>query len=438
MDATTPAETSQRPGRGMRAVHPATIFPPFAAGYFLSYLFRSANGPLAGKLIHTFGLGPRDLGLLTAIFFLTFAAFQIPAGILIDRFGPRRVQTALLVVAAGGVFLFAAAQAWPMLLLARALIGLGCAGALVTGVKALSLWLPPERRALGNCCLVMCGGLGAMASTAPLDAIVAALGWRATFFVLGLATLATAAFVWTLVPKNDLPPGEVPSMRDIARGLETIARDRRFWRVAPLSAAVVGAAFAIHGLWAARWLADVSRLDQSAIAGVMLTMGAGLLIGAAGLGALAAALRRRGITTTALFITAALTFLAVQAAIVVDTAVPPTIAFGVFALFGAVTVLSFTIMGELFPSSMAGRANGALNVLHLGAAFAMQAGIGAIVALWPADTNGHAPVVAYQAAFAAIVAIQVVALGWFALSVAPARKRRAGLGWCATPAREVT
>jgi hypothetical protein len=84
-----------------------------------------------------------------------------------------------------------------------------------------------------------------------------------------------------------------------------------------------------------------------------------------------------------------------------------------------------------------------LGLLHLGAAFAMQAGIGAIVALWPADIDGHAPVIAYQAAFAAIMAIQVAALTWFALSFVPAWKRRARPAWSApddlaTSAREPT
>lgn len=66
------------------------IFMPFAAGYFLSYLFRTINGPIADSLIGEFSLGPRELGLLTSLYFLTFAAFQIPAGMLIDRYGPRR------------------------------------------------------------------------------------------------------------------------------------------------------------------------------------------------------------------------------------------------------------------------------------------------------------------------------------------------------------
>ena len=81
-------------------------------------------------------------------------------------------------------------------------------------------------------------------------------------------------------------------------------------------------------------------------------------------------------------------------------------------------MLSFTIIGELFPPEMAGRANGALNVLHLGAAFVAQAGIGAVVALWPTTADGHVPAAAYTAAFATVMAIQLVALLWFVLAAA--------------------
>ena len=81
------------------------IFIPFAAGYFLSYLFRSTNAIIAPQLTSEVGLDAGDLGFLTATYFLTFSLFQIPLGILLDRYGPRKVQTLLLLFAAGGAVL---------------------------------------------------------------------------------------------------------------------------------------------------------------------------------------------------------------------------------------------------------------------------------------------------------------------------------------------
>lgn len=413
-----------------------TVFLPFAAGYFLSYWIRTVNGPLADGLVNAFSLGPRDLGLLISLYFLAFAAFQIPVGLLLDRYGPRRVQTALALIATAGIFVFATAQGWGMLMLGRALIGLGCSGALVSGIKALALWLPPERKAIGNCGLVMCGGLGALASAAPLGAVVDVDHWRAVFVALGFATLAVAGLVWSLAPDIVATPYGAalapPDMAEVRLGFARVVRDRRFWRVAPLSAAVVGAAFAVHGLWAARWLADVPRALPDDIAAVLLTMGAGLTFGAATFGLLATWLARFGVTTTRLFGWTCAAFLGIEVMLASDPPIPPAILLGALAMFGGITVLSFTIMGELFPPNMVGRANGALNTLHLGAAFMTQAGIGAVVSLWPVSASSHAPQVAYACAFGLLVTIQAVALAWFAGTPAGWPRSRPMLAWSAS------
>jgi MFS family permease len=120
----------------------AIVFLPFAAGYYLSYLFRSINAPISAHLTSDLALGAADLGLLTSVYFLTFAAAQIPIGVLLDRYGPRRIQSGLLLVAAVGAVLFGMAETSVGLVLARAMIGLGVAAALMAGLKAIVLWFP--------------------------------------------------------------------------------------------------------------------------------------------------------------------------------------------------------------------------------------------------------------------------------------------------------
>ena len=116
------------------------IFIPFAAGYFLSYLFRSTNAIIAPQLTSEVGLDAGDLGFLTATYFLTFSLFQIPLGILLDRYGPRKVQTLLLLFAAGGAVLFSLGTNTTILALGRGFIGLGVAGCLMGAVKAATIW----------------------------------------------------------------------------------------------------------------------------------------------------------------------------------------------------------------------------------------------------------------------------------------------------------
>src|ERR1700730_16835662 len=123
---------------------------PFGAGYFLSYLFRTINALISAQLTAELGLGAAELGLLTSVYFLTFAAAQLPIGVSIDYYGPRRVQTGLLLVAAAGSALFGFGHGFVPLVFARALIGLGVAGALTAGFKALALWFPKRHLALAN------------------------------------------------------------------------------------------------------------------------------------------------------------------------------------------------------------------------------------------------------------------------------------------------
>ena len=149
---------------------------PFAAGYYLSYLFRTINALIASDLKAELNLSAADLGLLTSVYFLVFAAVQLPLGALLDRYGPRTIQSALLLLASAGALVFALADDLLGLLIGRALLSLGVALALMTGFKAIVLWFPPDRLALANGWLVMLGALGAVTATAPAEFVMLAIG----------------------------------------------------------------------------------------------------------------------------------------------------------------------------------------------------------------------------------------------------------------------
>jgi sugar phosphate permease len=123
----------------------ARLFLPFACGYFLSYLFRTANAVVAEDLAAELGADAAALGLLTGAYMIGFAAMQLPLGILLDRYGPRRVQSALLLLAAAGATWFALGGGIGALAAARALIGVGVAGSLMAAFKNNVLWWPKER-----------------------------------------------------------------------------------------------------------------------------------------------------------------------------------------------------------------------------------------------------------------------------------------------------
>src|SRR6202142_2696650 len=130
------------------------VMAPFALGYFLSYLFRSVNAVVGPDLVRDFHLSAAQLGLVPAAYLCAFALFQLPLGLLLDRFGPRRVQAGLVCISAVGSMLFSQAFSHIDLVVASALIGLGFAGGLMASFKAVILWLPADRIALGNGCIM--------------------------------------------------------------------------------------------------------------------------------------------------------------------------------------------------------------------------------------------------------------------------------------------
>jgi len=404
----------------------ACVVLPFAAGYYLSYLFRTINALIAGDLTAEFNLSAADLGFLTSVYFLVFAAVQLPLGALLDRYGPRTIQSALLLLASAGALVFALADGLLGLLIGRALLGLGVALALMAGFKAIVLWFPPERLALANGWLVMLGALGALTATAPADLLVQAIGWRGLFAVLaGLSALA-ALLVLFAVPEQSAGHPAQSNVR--AASLLAIYRDRRFWRIAPLSAIGIGTSWSLQGLWAAPWLRDVDGLDRATVVQHLSVMAVAVCASALLLGMVADRLRRMGIKTELVLASTLTLSMAAQAALVLGWPVPSFLVWAVIAAAGAATVLSFAILAQYFPKAMSGRANAALNLLHVGGAFLLQSATGLIIEQWP-EARGTYPAEAHELAMAATLVLQLAALAWFASSPrrlpAPAMTRAA-------------
>ena len=180
----------------------AVVFLPFAAGYYLSYLFRTVNAQLSGRLISEFSLDAGQLGLLTSAYFLTATVAQLPVGIALDRFGPRLVQIVSLLVAAAGALLFAMARDYLPLFLGRALIGLGVASALMSGLKAIVLWFPKERVASLNGVFIAVGAAGALTASAPTEWALGFMSWRELFLGLAGLTASASLLIFIVVPRR--------------------------------------------------------------------------------------------------------------------------------------------------------------------------------------------------------------------------------------------
>jgi len=406
---------SRAPATTLRIV--LTVFLPFTTGYYLSYLYRSVNAVIAPQLIADIGLTASDLGLLTAAYFLAFAAFQLPLGLLLDRFGPRRVQSVLLLSAALGAAVFGLGDSKAVLVAGRALIGLGVAGGLMASLKAITLWFPRERWPLVNGWFVAMGGLGAMSATAPVEALLQVTDWRGLFFGLSAATLAASALIYVVVPERPASGASGESAaQPQAAGLGRIYRDPLFWRLAPLGATCFAAQMAIQGLWAGPWLRDVAGFDRDQVAGTLLLLTGAMTAGFLLTGLVADFLGRRGVGLASILAVGTALLLLAQAVIVLGVMPRSPWPWLLMGLTANMAILIFPMLSGHFGVASAGRANTAFNVMVFSGAFGAQYAIGWIIDFWPLAPGGGFLPAAYSAALGIVLALETAAFAWFLIA----------------------
>lgn len=395
------------------------IFLPFAVGYYLSYLLRSVNAVIAPELTREISLSAADLGLLTSTYLLAFGAFQVPLGILLDRYGARRVEATLLLFTAAGAMLFAFGQTLVELAAARALIGLGVSACLMAAFKSFSQWFPAERQASLTGAIMASGGLGALTASMPLEAALPLIGWRGAFIALAVLAAAVAAVIFFIVPER---PSEAArhGLAEQWRGVADIFRSRVFWRFAPQMGLFAGSFMALQGLWAVPWLMNVNGASRAVAAEHLFAMGIAMLACNLGIAALATRLARRGIRPVMLLSGGSALALAFELAIVLGAAPPAggghggtLLLWAGFGLFVSTGTLAYSVLVSHFPPGLSGRATTALNLLAFAGAFGLQWGIGVLIDFLTAA--GFATVAAYRIAFGTMLAAQAAAYAWFVL-----------------------
>jgi len=388
------------------------VFIPFALGYFLSYLYRVVNAVLAPGLASELGIGPSELGLLTAAYFITFAAFQLPLGVLLDRFGPRKIESFLLIFAAAGAFIFSKAASVTGLVIGRALIGFGVSACLMAAFKAFVLWFRREQLPLINGFQMAAGGFGALAATAPVEAALGVTDWRGIFFILAILTLAVAAAVFFIVPEKKIEQtGD--SIKEQLQGIIQVFSSLTFWRIAPLTVMSQASFLAIQGLWSGPWLRDVAGFEREMIARILFMIAAAMVTGFILMGAVAERLSRLGIKPIVIAVSGMSAFMITQGLLILELTSWARTLWVLFGIFGTTGIIPYAVLSQSFPIHLSGRVNTGVNLLVFICAFAAQWGIGAIISLWPGTaTGGYAPP-GYQAGFGMMLCLQVVALLWF-------------------------
>lgn len=393
----------------------ARVFIPFALGYFVSYVYRNVNAVIFRDLASDLGLAAAALGLLTSAYFFAFSLVQIPLGLALDRFGPRRVDAALLVLAAIGALAFSWGTSVEHLVLARTLIGLGVSAALMSSMKAFVMWVPMERLASTNGWLLAVGGVGAMAASVPVELALGVTDWRGIFRALAAITIVVAAIVFFVVPERAASgPRAVESLGEQLRGLGLVLRSRAFWRIAGVTMTSLGPAVAIQGLWVAPWMRDLLGIDREAASGWLLAFTAAMTVGFLVSGLAADRLARFGLHPVRLFVGASVIGTACLAFLATGVTTGALAVWAAYNFFTTTATLGFVILSRHFPPHLAGRVATSLNMMSFVAAFAVQYGFGAILDRFGTREGGYSAA-GYGTALGVLVVAQVVALAFLVL-----------------------
>lgn len=420
MTTTTSTALSSAPAPTQQADARWRVLAVFSLGFLVSYVFRGVNLGFAPHLTRELGLNAGDLGLLTSFYFLGFACAQLPAGILLDRFGPRRTEAAMLLVAVAGSLVFALAPGMAGLAAGRLLVGVGVSVCLGAAIQALSMWFPLSRMPLLNGVVMAIGGLGAVLVGTPLSWLLSLTDWRTISAGLACVSLAMAVLLWFGVP--DKPRAGKESLREQLRGTRQILGSERFWRVVPLTLLNQGVFLAVQTLWVGAFLRDVSGFDPATSARLVSVIGFAMMAGCVGSGWAARHLERIGVSLYAFAGIGMTGFIVVQGLLMAQVPLPPALLWAAYGVFGSSGILTYAVLARSFPDALIGRATTALTLTVFLATFACQVGVGLVLDLWPSSA-GHYPKAAHLTAWAGLVGLQVLAAVWYLMGArrAPAR-----------------
>jgi predicted MFS family arabinose efflux permease len=392
----------------------SVLLPILVSLYLLGFsnlFLRSSFGVMAPELEHEMGMSPALLSTVASAFFIAYALMQIPTGMMLDRFGPRRVLSAMMLFTAAGTALFAAGETAQTLTLGRILMGIGCSGAFTGAFYILAMWMSPERVVTQTGALNSFAAVGNLCATAPFAALITFIGWRESYwlFTCGIALLTVALALFVRDTPPDHPPRQVKKERlgAVLAGVREAVRQpgmrRMLFTGLPMSAAGT-----LSGAWGAPYLQHVHGLDDIARGNVLLLMALGGIGGHFFYGRVA---RRLNSLKTPVFVGGIVVLAMVLALALISK--PPlvlvTAIFVVISICSAYPTVSHAHARGLVPAHLMGRGVAASNMGIMTAIAGAQFMFGWILSAFPA-VAGVPPEVAYRTAFGVQAAVAFVGL----------------------------
>ena len=393
-----------------------------AALYLAGFYQRVAPAVITRELMSEFALSAAALGNLAALYYYSYVAMQIPAGVMADRWGPRRVLTAGAALAAIGTLLFAFAGSYALAGLGRLLIGASVGVAFVAMLKISSHWFAPSRFAMLSGLALCTGVLGAVSAGVPLRLLVDAFGWRGVLAVSGALTAALAVAIW-LVVRDDpaesgyasyshAPPRSQGGL-SVLGGIRRSLAARNVWLIFLISGGVSGPPLTFAGLWGVPFLVTHYGLSTAQAASLTSLLLASWALAGPVLGALSDRMRRR----KPVYVLGTVLAAAGWAMVFLVPGLPLALLVALLVATGIVSacvMVGFAIAKESAPAALAGTASGVANMGNMLGGMIMPPVVG-----WVLDRNWSGTLAdgariydfaAYRAGFSPMLAWLVLSL----------------------------
>ena len=383
----------------------------FGFGFFLSMFTRSVANIMKGYIQTDLGLSEEMLSLtLGTSFFVAFGLMQLPLGVLLDRYDPRKINAVLFAIAGVGAVLFGLSDDATTLAIGRVLMGIGFAGGMMGAMKTYALWFPAEKLATLNGIQFAVGILGAISATKPTQLALEIMTWQELTLGFGVLTCAAAAIDWLVAPARQMD-ASTESLHEALNGIGKVYTDGFFWRVMPWVALTMGISQGIGTLYVFSWMVQVGGHSESMAATALSAIAAVAILNFLVMGPVAEQLGKRGWPPMRMpVIGVGLSMLAMTLLVAQITSISILI-WLIWTVAIGTNVLSFAAIARAFPPALAGRALTALNMMGFAFTALSQWAVGVTLDLYPADIAQG-----YQVAFGLLLAAQALGGVWFWLA----------------------
>ncbi|MEW6380442.1 MAG: MFS transporter [bacterium] len=399
------------------------IFSTLALSYILVYFHRLCPAVVAGDMMRDLKATGVLLGLLGSAYFYPYALMQLPAGLLADSWGPRKTITTFFSVACAGSIILGWAPSLFWAVVGRTLVGLGVSVLFVPILKILAEWFDRKEFAGMAGILIAMGGVGSITATTPMAYLSRAVGWRTSFIIVGLVTLALSILIWLIVRDRPEDMGW-PSLHETSAAdeqasislwerVKSVLNCGPFWPLAIWLFFGCAIFFAFIGLWGGPYLIQVYGLSKTQAGNILMMSAIGMVIGSPTLSFLSnrPVKGRKPLLVIAssmtVLITAVLTFLT-------DRLPIPglyVLCFFTGMFVNAIVAVGFTATKELFPVSIAGTSTGLANFFPFLGGALLQPLMGYLLeqAGKPGEMGQNFTVAGFRRAFSAMLVCAVIA-----------------------------